>query len=257
MPGPGTDPRSFATPGTDPRSFPGQVQITDPAAARKRRRRFGLAAAAIGVLALGTIAALLTTVIMVVSNALEEHGGTAAGLDRSTRPTPAGGGGGSEGGTGGGGKAVKTLLTPAAVRDVIKKFEEASGSKQFAGMTVYEERASADAPVRGRRSAFDNYTYEKGADAAVRSRPSIAITTGDAKVDLNAFNWNALPALMSRAARTLKVPKPTSRYIIVKSSWTFNGDRPTMLVYLTDEYDGGYLAVNTKGKVISTVPANS
>ncbi|NED55629.1 hypothetical protein G3I24_32690 [Micromonospora aurantiaca] len=76
-------------------------------------------------------------------------------------------------------------------------------------------------------------------------------------MNLRAFNWDALPALMSRAARTLKVPKPTNRYVIVKASWTFNGDQPTMLVYLTDDYGGGYLAVNTKGKVIKTVPANS
>ena len=139
---------------------------------------------------------------------------------------------------------------------MIRKFEKASGSRQFAEMTVYAGRATADAPVRGRRGAFDGYTYEKGADAAVRTGPSVGVTD-DAKVNLSGFNWNALPGLMSRAARTLKVPKPTNKYVIAKASWAFNGDRPTMMVYFTDDYGGGYLAANAQGKVIKIVPSGS
>lgn len=30
----------------------------------------------------------------------------------------------------------------------------------------------------------------------------------------------------------------------------------TMMVYLTDDYGGGYLAANVKGKVVKTVPAD-
>jgi hypothetical protein len=172
------------------------------------------------------------------------------------RETPTGGPGTFDAENGSGSKEVKSLLTPAAARAVIKKFAAASGSREFAELTVYEEHASADAPVAGRRGAFDNYTYEKGADAATRSRPSIAITE-DATVNPATFNWEALPALLNRAARTLKVPKPTNRYVIVKAAWTFNGDQPTMMVYLTDDYGGGYLAANVKGKVIKTVPSDS
>jgi hypothetical protein len=62
---------------------------------------------------------------------------------------------------------------------------------------------------------------------------------------------------MRTAERTLKVEKPTLRYVIAKASWTFNGDQPTMMVYLTDDYGGGYLAANRKGQVIKTVPAGS
>ncbi|NVI93193.1 hypothetical protein [Actinomadura sp. BRA 177] len=62
---------------------------------------------------------------------------------------------------------------------------------------------------------------------------------------------------MRRAEKTLKVSKPTNRYVIAKASWTFNGDQPTMLVYLIDDYGGGYLAANRNGKVIKTVPASS
>ncbi|WP_433225862.1 serine/threonine-protein kinase [Actinomadura formosensis] len=256
-------PPAFAAmpgPGTAPAPFP--MRTTEPAL--KRSHRSGLSPVLIAAGAVGAVAVLLAALVVVLPKLSGGAGRTGgAGTPPGTAPTgaPTGvrtGSGANGGGTNGGGTSqVTTLLTPAAIRDVIKKFEEASGSKKFAQFTVYEDHASADAPVPRRRAAFDNYTYRKGADAAVRSGPSIAITTGDAKVDLGAFNWDVLPALMRRADRTLKVPKPTLRYIIVRASWTFNGGRPTMLVYLTDDYGGGYLAANTKGQVISTVPSDS
>ncbi|MWA02856.1 protein kinase [Actinomadura sp. LD22] len=235
-------------PGTNPGGFPG----TAPAAP-VRRRRIGLIIGAIAVPVACVAAVLLVTAIIVVPRLLKDAGDADIGarLPSSGPSAPY-----DEEGPGKAAAGPKTLLTPAAVRDVIKKFEAASGAKQFAGMTVYEDRATADAPVRGRRAAFDNYTYEKGADAAVKGRPSIGITD-NATVNLNGFNWDALPALMSRAARTLKVPKPTNKYVIIKASWTFNGDRPTMMVYFTDDYGGGYLAANAQGKVVTTVPADS
>ncbi|HEU5024217.1 MAG TPA: serine/threonine-protein kinase [Spirillospora sp.] len=234
-------------PGTNPGGFSG----TAPAAP-VRRRRTGLIVGAIVVPVACAAAVLLVTAVIFVPRLLKEAGDAdvGAGLPSGTT-TPYGARGPGKAATG-----PKTLLTPAAVRNVIKKFEAASGSRQFAGMTIYEDRANADAPVRGRRGAFDNYTYEKGADAAVKARPSIGVTD-DAKVNLNGFNWDALPMLMSRAARTLKVPKPTNKYVIIKASWTFNGDRPTMMVYFTDDYGGGYLAANAQGKVVTTVPADS
>ncbi|WP_246178197.1 serine/threonine-protein kinase [Actinomadura decatromicini] len=246
-PGPGTHPNPLHTPASPPHTTTGSMQ---------RPRRNGarwLVGIAAGI-AVSAVVALIATLVIVVPKIMDAtRGAAAAGPGARTGAAPTT----TARGSGGGGTRVATLLTPAAIRAVIKKFETASGSTKFAEFSVYPDRASADAPVAGRRSAFDNYTYEKGADAAVRSRPSVAITTGDAKVDLKTFNWEALPSLLTRAARTLKVPKPTNRYIIVRAAWTFNGNAPTMLVYLTDDYGGGYLAVNLKGKVISTVPANS
>ncbi len=245
-------------PGTNPNSFPPPVSTTDPALTERRRRRTRIIGATVAVIAVGLVAAVIATVFVVIPKILEMGEGLAAG----TRETPGAGPTDSETGENGpekgtGAASTATLLTPAAVRGVIKKFEQASGSREFAEFTVYEDRASADAPVRGRRAAFDNYTYEKGADAAVRARPSVAITTGDAKVNLNTFAWDALPALLRRAARTLNVPKPKYRYVIVTAAWAFNGDRPTMMIHFTDDYGGGYLAVNTQGKVIKTYPADS
>ncbi|MER7541937.1 serine/threonine-protein kinase [Spirillospora sp. NPDC127506] len=236
-------------PGTSRPPFP--VQPTNPSL--RRRRRSGVLGAVLAVVA-GGAAILVAAGVLVLPALLEndDPGDSREPYDSSSKRASAG-----REANGGGGDEVESLLTPTAVRAVIKMFEDASGSREFAQFTVYEQRASADAPVAGRRGAFDNYTYEKGADAAVRSRPSVGITTGDAKVNLRTFKWDALPALMRRAERTLKVKNPTNRYVIVTASWTFNGDRPTMMIYLTDDYGGGYLAVNQKGAVIKTVPSDS
>ncbi|MGI5323820.1 serine/threonine-protein kinase [Actinomadura nitritigenes] len=247
-PPPFPPPVQHSGPGTDPGAFSGTVPSRPPG----QRRRTGLIIGAIVVPLACAAAVLLVTAVVFVPKLLDETRGATTGEGLPTGPVDAGGDRSPATAAAG----PKTLLTPAAVRDVIKKFEKASGSRQFAEMTVYEGRATADAPVRGRRGAFDNYTYEKGADAAVKGGPSIGITD-DAKVNLSGFNWNALPGLMSRAARTLKVPKPTNKYVIVKASWTFNGDRPTMMVYFTDDYGGGYLAANAQGKVVTTVPSDS
>ncbi|MFF0525788.1 serine/threonine-protein kinase [Actinomadura nitritigenes] len=241
-------PVQHAGPGTDPGAFPGTVPARPPG----QRRRTGLVIGAIVVPLACAAAVLLVAAVVFVPKLLDETRDAANGAGLPTGPVDAGGDPGPATAAAG----PKTLLTPAAIRGVIKKFEAASGSRQFAEMTVYEGRATADAPVRGRRGAFDNYTYEKGADAAVKGGPSVGITD-NAKVNLSAFNWNALPGLMTRAARTLKVPKPTNKYVIVKASWTFNGDRPTMMVYFTDDYGGGYLAANAQGKVVTTVPSDS
>lgn len=250
-PGPAPTPTPAPAPGNGPRTYPAQAAPPP----QRRRSRAGLIALIAAVPVVTAIAALIGTAFVVLPGLLDAAGESASlGEGRpNTSPTDSL----AETGSGSGPKEPATLLTPAAVRDVIKKFAAASGSREFAELTVYPEHADADAPVAGRRGAFDNYTYEKGADAAVRRRPSIAITTGDAKVNPATFDWNALPALMRRAERTLKVPKPTNRYVIVKAAWTFNGDQPTMMVYLTDDYGGGYLAVNRKGKVIKTVPSSS
>lgn len=241
-------PVQHAGPGTDPGAFPGTAPSPPPG----QRRRTGLIIGAIAVPLACVAAVLLVTAAVFVPGLLDRTRDAATGEDLPSGPVDAGGDRSPATAAAG----PRTLLTPAAVRDVIRKFEKASGSRQFAEMTVYAGRATADAPVRGRRGAFDGYTYEKGADAAVRTGPSVGVTD-DAKVNLSGFNWNALPGLMSRAARTLKVPKPTNKYVIAKASWAFNGDRPTMMVYFTDDYGGGYLAANAQGKVIKIVPSGS
>ncbi|MFC9977890.1 serine/threonine-protein kinase [Spirillospora sp. NPDC127200] len=238
-------------PGPGPQTGPAYApHTTHPAQARPRRSR--AVGAVIGIVALGVVAATVTTIAVVLPRVMDTAAPEAPfdGGAPTRSGLPAKGGGGARQVPDG-----RTLLEPATIRSIIRKFQEASGSRQLAGMTVHQEHASADAPVRGRPGKFDTYTYQKGADAAVRSRPSIGVTD-KTKVDFSAFNWEALPQLMKRAERTLNVKKPTSRYIIAKSSWTFAGGRPVMMLYFSDEYGGGYMAMNAQGKVINTYPAD-
>ncbi len=49
-------------------------------------------------------------------------------------------------------------------------------------------------------------------------------------------------------------PTPTPRYVIVDPAWTFNNDQPTVMIYLTDDYGGAYLAANTDDTVVTKYP---
>jgi hypothetical protein len=245
--GGGTFPLGAATTGG------GMFAPTGPPAPPSARPRLGVIA--VGAVSVVSVVTALTVSAVVLLPGL--LGGTSStGNGRTTISSgPSATGRSTSGSTAGTTTdQATTLLTPVQVRKMIGLFEQASKSTKFAGMTVYEDYADVDVPVSGRRSAFDEYTYDKGADAAVRKGPSVGVTD-DATVSLHVFDWDALPALLARAKRTLNVAKPTNRYIIIEPAWTFNGDKPTLLVYLTDDYGGGYLAANTKGQVIKTYPA--
>ncbi len=251
----GTMPPAF---GTMPPAFgtvppaPGTMPVTG-------RQKISASAVLVAI-GLGVTVAILATLVVFLPKLINGTGSTAGGPTGDPRGTSTPGGRSTAAGdtpaTTGGAQAT-TLLTPSEIRRVIGLFEQASHSTKFAGMTVYPDRATVDAPVAGRSGAFDEYTYELGADAAVREGPSVGITTGDAKVSLRAFKWDALPGLLQRAARVLKVPKPKYRYVIIDPAWAFNGDQPTMMIHFVDDYDGGYLAIDTKGRVIKTIPAGS
>ncbi|WP_157431796.1 serine/threonine-protein kinase [Actinomadura hibisca] len=253
MPGPaqGFPPGPTHQPGQGVRTGPAVgPHVTHPAQQRPRRSK--AVGAALALLVVGLVATVITVIATVALELMESDTPPdvdAVGTSRSKVPVT---------GSGGGKRTAakpKTLLEPSTIRSVIKKFQEASGSRQFAEMALYPDHASADAPAKARPDKFDNFTYQRGADAAVRTRPSVAITE-NTRFDFSRFKWEALPQLMKRAEQTLNVKKPTNRYILAKSSWTFAGDKPVMMIYLGDEYGSGYMAVNALGKVVSTYPAD-
>lgn len=83
------------------------------------------------------------------------------------------------------------------------------------------------------------------------------LNDSDGRVKLRSFDWEAIPGLFRTARRTLGVPKPTRRYLIVDPAWVFANDQPVVLVYLTDAYGGAYLAASMSGKVLKKVPRSS
>ncbi|WP_246267852.1 serine/threonine-protein kinase [Nonomuraea typhae] len=146
------------------------------------------------------------------------------------------------------------LLTPARIRQVIAALEKESGSKVFTAFSVHEQFASANAPIAGKK-IYDTYDYR---DGQVSRRKGSTMSFSDRAIKLSSLNWEALPALFKRAEKSLGIDKPTSRYVIVQPAWPFSGTpQPAILVYLSDDYGGAYLAANKNGKIMKMYARDS
>ncbi|MFF9193760.1 serine/threonine-protein kinase [Streptomyces sp. NPDC014779] len=181
------------------------------------------------------------------STAPRTPGGTSG---TPTTGTPAGAPGGSTA------PAVRgSLLTPANVRAVVEAFRAATGTTSMKELNVYEEHASAEIPTRPGAKTYDRYSYRDG--VVTKEGPGGTIDSPDEQpFDMAGLAWDALPALMSRGERDLKVENPSMRYVIA-DRWFGNDDRPSMRFYLINEYHAtGYLLADQKGKVVKAFPAS-
>ncbi|WP_460072084.1 serine/threonine-protein kinase [Streptomyces sp. YKOK-I1] len=145
------------------------------------------------------------------------------------------------------------LLTADGVRTVVKKLKAAMGGSKVTDLTIYPEYAIAEAPVAGNAKLYDRYEY-RGGDVAVKNGPGGTVTSGETPVDLDSFNWDAVPGLLTKAGKTLNISDPTMRYLVINPASTIFNDPPTMNVYLVDDYGGAYLEADQKGNVIEAHP---
>ncbi|MCQ9178389.1 serine/threonine protein kinase [Streptomyces sp. IBSBF 2953] len=154
----------------------------------------------------------------------------------------------------GGSSAEKVdLLGGDGVERTVAKLTAAMGGSKVTSLAVYEEYAIAEAPVAGRPKLYDRYMY-RGGDVAVKDGPGGTVMTGTLPVDLDLYDWDAVPALLARAGRTLGVPSPTSRYVLINPASTVFDTEPTMSVYLSDDYGSAYLKADVHGRVIESHP---
>ncbi|MFE3698081.1 protein kinase [Nocardia tengchongensis] len=145
------------------------------------------------------------------------------------------------------GNPAADLLTPDGVRKAVAALEKATGGKQFTETTIYPEHVSTGAPVANQPNHFDNYTYSAGA----AKRDGVGGQLTGHTIDLSSINWDILPDLLATAAQQLKVPNPTSRYIIVDTDGTFSDGRQVLPVYISNEYhDGGYVSAALDGTIL-------
>ncbi|MFJ8085726.1 serine/threonine-protein kinase [Streptomyces sp. NPDC096205] len=146
------------------------------------------------------------------------------------------------------------LLTPDGIRTAVKEIKAATGTDRACDFSVYPEYVSAEIMVKGSDTKYDSYTYRPG-EGVQKGIISDSIIGGERPFHLDDFDWDVLPALLERAEKDLNVPQPTMRYVLVRPpDDTF--DTPLALaVYLTDEYDAGYLEADLKGKVTRVMPA--
>ncbi|MBB5940059.1 serine/threonine-protein kinase [Streptomyces zagrosensis] len=145
------------------------------------------------------------------------------------------------------------LLTPEGIRKAVGKLRPIMGGSRVTGFVVYPEHVSAEALVKGSTKRYDRFTY-RGGDVASRQGAGGTTMSGTVPVDLASFDWDALPALLSKADRVLGVEKPTSRYLVVSTASTVFNSGPSMSIYLSDGYGSGYLKADPSGKVIATHP---
>ncbi|MFI2028037.1 serine/threonine-protein kinase [Streptomyces buecherae] len=145
------------------------------------------------------------------------------------------------------------LLTPAGIRQALAELRPLMDSGKVISLVVYPEHVSAEALVKGSTKRYDRFSY-RADSGATRDGAGGTKTTGTQPVDLNAFDWDALPALMRKADQVLGVDQPTSRYLVVRAPSSVFDEGQSMSVYLSDAYGSGYLKADPKGKVIATYP---
>ncbi|WP_078953731.1 serine/threonine-protein kinase [Streptomyces globisporus] len=145
------------------------------------------------------------------------------------------------------------LLTADGVRTAVAAVKAASGGAKVTSFVVYPDYAVAECLVKGSTKRYDRYTY-RGGDVAVRQGPGGTAFPGAVPADLDAFSWDALPALMKRADKELGVDEPTSRYVVLTPGSTLLGSEAGLSVYLSDTYGVAYLTADAKGRVTATYP---
>lgn len=149
---------------------------------------------------------------------------------------------------------TKNLLTPAGARSVIAALKPVMGGTRITSFTLFEEHARVEAPVAKNKNLYDVYAYQDG--EATRERAGGTLAPGAKSVDLEKIDWDALPGLIRRADKELGVAEPTSHYVDIDAASPFDDYRPTLSVYVSDEYGGAYLRADINGKVLKKYPRN-
>jgi serine/threonine protein kinase len=151
--------------------------------------------------------------------------------------------------------APVNLLTPAGARTMMKALKPVMGGSKVVRMVVYPTYASIQAPVKGKRGVYDNFSYREG--VASRLGPGGSVNATMSVMDLGTFDWNVLPGLVRKANKELGVAKPTARYLIVNPGFAFGDSQTALMVYVSDEYNRtGYLAADRNGRVLKKMKAS-
>ncbi|MFF8964373.1 protein kinase [Streptomyces globisporus] len=144
------------------------------------------------------------------------------------------------------------LLTPDGARAAIDALKPLMGGTKVTDFTLYGEHASAEAPLKSNAALYDRFSYRDG--RAKNDDMGGTLMSGTTTVDLVSVDWDALPALLRTAEKTLNVDDPESSYVIVDPSSPFHDDRPVLRVYVSDAHGGAFLTAELDGRVIEKNP---
>ncbi|HEV3170519.1 MAG TPA: serine/threonine-protein kinase [Actinocrinis sp.] len=146
--------------------------------------------------------------------------------------------------------ADQSLFTAAGMRGLVATLRSTLGSTVVAEVDVYSDHATIEAPNRKDSRVYDNYDYSGGVLSA--PTPGGTMDTTDGTVDLNTVNWNVLPTLFAEVDAKVGTPNANDHYFIVDPNWFDYG--PTLRVYSSNDYGGGYMATDFKGHIIRVYP---
>jgi hypothetical protein len=225
---------------------PSSIPYRKPAAERRR--------VAAMVLSYSVSAVVVVVAVVFLLNSMKDTGGTpsntGAGSGTALGATVTDVGGGPEDPTTTTTAAAKeNLLTPEGARKAVGALAKVMGGNKVSNLTLYPDFATATAPAKSVKNGFDDFTYRNG--VATRDGPD-TVDADRAVLDLDAVNWDALPALWQRAEKELGVAKPTMRYIVVDTD-IIDGTAEFKL-YLSDDYGAAYLLANLDGEVLELFP---
>ncbi|MGV9521560.1 protein kinase domain-containing protein [Streptomyces griseus] len=248
----------FATPGA-----PGS-----PGSSEERQRRFlrrvRMISAASSVVSAVVIAGVILWTVDPFSKGSDsdDRPRDSASAPQASAPAPAADGSGGSGGAGASDPSdpsdekdvpePENLLTPDGARAAIKALKPLMGGTKVTDFTLYGEHASAEAPLKSNAALYDRFSYRDG--RAENDDMGGTLMSGSATIDLNSVDWDALPALLKTAEKTLNVDEPESRYVIVDPSSPFHEDRPVLRVYVSDSHGGAFLTAELDGRVIEKNP---
>lgn len=228
-----------------PTPYPaGPTRQTSPPPGGRAKRRVAIASSVVGTVLAGVLVwSLLPHDREKGSDTASNPPGSSTG-SRTPTPTPSQV------------AAKKDLLTPEGIRTAIKEIKAATGTDRVGDFTVYDEHVSLEVMVKGSDTKYDSYTYRPG-QGVEKGIISGTLSGGGLPFSMDDIDWDVVPALLKRAEKDLNVKKPTMRYILVDNAdETF--DTPLGLaVYFSDEYGGGHLTADLKGKVTNVFPAEN
>ncbi|MFF4942288.1 protein kinase domain-containing protein [Streptomyces rubiginosohelvolus] len=144
------------------------------------------------------------------------------------------------------------LLTPDGARTAIEALKPLMGGTKVTDFTLYGEHVSAEAPLKSNAALYERFSYRDG--RAKNDDMGGTLMSGSTTVDLDSVDWDALPALLKTAEKTLNVADPESSYVIVDPSSPFHDDRPVLRVYVSDAHGGAFLTAELDGRVIEKNP---
>ncbi len=230
---------------------------------RSRRRRTATFIASVtGTAVIGLAAALIWTLHSPASASTGNNPGAsgqtgttspsigsvaASSSATSASPTDSG----STDGSGSNSSQSQSYLTPAGARSLVSALHRQFGSRKIVELVIYPDYASVEVVTAADATLYDEYWYRNNAFEHVMGGE----ITDEQPVDLNAVDWNVLPTLLADGAQELKIPHPTSQYVIIEGNFLNEG--PGLAVYLSDDYGSAYLLADLKGHVEKTYPRGS